>query len=245
MTKKTKFGSTVVLLLIYAAMGSAAPQTGTILGLVTDDTGVPVANALVTYNSVPSASRDATGRIVWNGPRLSSAVRTGSDGTFVITGLPAAIYYLCASGVTATQLRSCEWTQATTRVDLSSAQTARGLKFVIAEGTLVVFQVSDPNGRIRDLADLPIVNGRLPLTGGNFRIGVFAGTRYAHAHLVSTANGVREYSIAIPKTATVKLFLETTLGVLDTTGATIAVGQPSVSVAAGGQSQVAVNLQVQ
>ncbi len=124
-------------------------------------------------------------------------------------------------------------------------QTVQGLKLVVAEGTLLVFQVSDPKNLIRDLADLPIVNGRLPLTGGNFRIGVFAGTRYAQAHLVSTSPGVRKYSLAVPKTATVKLFLDTTLGVLDSTGAAVPVGQPSVSVAAGGQSQVTVNLQVQ
>ena len=84
----------------------------------------------------------------------------------------------------------------------------------------------------------------MPLSGGNFRVGVFAGAKYVQARLVSTGAGFREYQVAIPKGATVRLFLDTSLGVVDAMGSALAAGRPSASITVGGQAEVEVSLRV-
>jgi len=220
-----------------------ASSGGAISGVVGDATGTPIAGALVLYRSVQTAVRTANGGPVFSGPRIGSVVKTASDGSFSVSELPPATYHLCAYGVKATDLGSCEWGQGTTRVDLASGQTVQ-LKFVVAEGTMLTFQVEDPNHRIRSLEDLPVIAGRLPLTGANFAIGVWAGTRYARAALVSTNGTTRSYQIAVPKTATVRLHLDTSLNVLDATNASLLLRGPSATLAAAGQAEVIINLTV-
>ena len=101
-----------------------------------------------------------------------------------------------------------------------------------------------PRHQILDLADLQTANGRLPVSGANFAIGAWAGSRYARAKLVSTSGATRRYQLAIPKTAAVRLFLDTSLNVVDATGMAISAGRPSSTLAAGGQAEVVINLTI-
>ena len=222
---------------------TAASPGGVISGVVLDDTGAPIAGALVLYKSVPPMIRATNGQRVINGPLVASGVKTGVDGTFQVGGLSPATYNLCAYGIKPTHLGTCEWGQGTVAVNLASGETIQ-LTFRIATGSLLTFQVNDPNQRIRDLADFPTSNGRLPLSGANFGIGVWVGPRYAKAMLVSNTAGTRQYQLAVPKTVSARLFLDTSLRVANPSGVPIAVGQPSITLAPAGQTEIITSLTI-
>ena len=105
-------------------------------------------------------------------------------------------------------------------------------------------KVADPRSQIKDLESLAPPGGGAALSGANFGIGVWVGTRYARAGLISVASGVRTYQLAVPTTAVARVYLDTSLKVLDSTAATLSVHQAGVTLAAAGQSQVTVNLTV-
>jgi len=228
---------------VISALASAVAAGGVLSGVVVDDNGTPIANARVIYSSIPPATLSAGGRALPIGPAVGGTVRTASDGTFNVSGLPASKYHLCAYGPRNTDLGSCEWGTGSTNVDLASIQPA--LRFHISTGTLLTFQVNDPHHRIKDLADLRTPDGRMPLTGGNFAIGIWAGTRYAVAQLVSTNGAGRQYQLAIPRNASVRLFLDTPFTVVDGNGSSISVGRPSTTIAAAGQAAITISLTVQ
>ena len=235
----------IVAPICYALCGAAAfaASGGALSGSVVDGNGSPIPGALVLYKSVPIVATAANGERVITGPGIGAAVKTAADGTFAVTGLPSAGYLLCAYGTKSNHLGSCEWGQGTARVDVADGQTAH-LTFVVAEGALITFQVEDPKQQVIDLESLPVANGRLPLTGANFSIGISAGTRYERARLLSVTGATRRYQLAIPKTATIRLYLDTTLNVADAQGAAIALRQQSTAVAAGGQDEVVVHLAI-
>jgi len=228
---------------VLAVTAYGAASTGTLSGVVVDDTGAPVAGAIISYNNGQAMSRTANGLTPSQGA-VASVVLTGADGGFSVTGLPAGGYGLCVYGPKPTHPGSCEWGPGATSVSVSPGQTAQ-VSLQIAEGTLLIFQVQDPGGKIRDLESQPTVNGRMPLTGSNFAIGVWAGTRYLRASLVSTSGTTHQYQVAIAKTASVRLFLNTALNVIDANSSAMAVGQPSLTISAGGQATVTTNLTVQ
>ena len=84
----------------------------------------------------------------------------------------------------------------------------------------------------------------MPLSGANFAIGVWAGTRYTRAKLVGVNGASRRYQVAIPKSATVRLHLDTSLTVVDENGAALATARPSIAIAAAGQAEIVTTLTV-
>jgi hypothetical protein len=191
---------TVAFILAWCAAFAQSPRTVTISGTVIDDSGAPVAGALVHYNNSPATKTDAYGHVHRTEPFLSSHVVTATDGTFAITALPPSLYWLCAAGVTPVQLRSCDWGQATNSVDLRTAADASGIKLQVVNGLTLTFQVTDAQGKIN---------------AGNFRIFVVDQTRYMDAGLTSVEGSVHNYSLAVPKGRALTLFLDTALQVTD------------------------------
>ena len=230
-------GCTLLAITAYGASASA-----TLSGTVVDSTGAPIAGALVNYSTVPAMVRTVNG-LAPSGPIVASYALTDTNGDFSVTGLPAGRYNLCAYGTKSTHLGSCEWGRGITGASLVSGQTAT-VHFQIADGTLLTFQVQDPRNQIRDLESLPAVNGRMPLTGANFAIGVWAGTRYARARLVSTSGATRQYQLAIPKTLSVRLHLDTLLNVVDANTVAVPLGKQSLTISAGGLAAISTNLTV-
>ena len=220
----------------------AASPGGVLSGVVVDDKGAPIPNAVVVYSTVPKVTEGPDGRRVTAGPQFGAQVRTGADGSFAINGLQSATYDVCVYGVKDTHLGSCEW-QGLTRVNVASGEVVR-LNFRIPEGTMLTFQVQDLRGQIRDLADLYTKGGRIPVFGSNFAIGVWAGSRYASAKLVSKAASLRVYQLPIPKTATVRLFLDTQLTVLDAASALAPSRLPGAAISAQGLAEITTSLTV-
>jgi hypothetical protein len=234
--------STATLLLwSLIQAGAAAGSGGSIVGAVVDEKGAPIGNARVLYRSIPNRITAPDGRRVSTGPSVGSTGRTAADGTFAFASLQPGTYNVCAYGPKLSDLDTCQWGQQPGTVTLADGQIAR-LQLTIAEGTLLTFQVEDPKHRVVDLESLPRIGGRLPLTGANFAVGAWAGTRYLRAALLSVAGATRRYQVAVPKTTTVRLFLDTLLDVKDNAGLTLPGRRPSTSIGAGGQPEVIVNL---
>ncbi len=236
----------VSALMPFRTAPASAAQTGAISGRVIDESGTGIGAASVSFNNVPPYELSSDGRYVQVGPKVNSAVRTATDGSFLITGLPPGVYHLCASGTKANHLRTCEWTQPTRRIELTEGADITDVTFQVVEGTLVTFFVTDPLSRISDFSDLLNRQSRIPLSSGNFRVGIIAGTRYTRAEMSArTANG-RQYQVAIPRDVTVRVALDTTLNVVDCQTGLSAVwpstGRPIVP---AGQPEVTVSLEVQ
>lgn len=218
-----------------AVRGFAATPTGVLSGVVVDENGGAIAGAVVQYRSVPPVTIAADGHRI-TPPGASSSVQTGPDGKFAANLAPSR-YHVCVYGVKTADLGTCEWGPGTTIVDLASGQTSQ-LSFRIQAGATLTFQVNDANRRIRDLADLPTVDGRIPLYGANFAIGVWAESRYVRATLVANTGTARTYQLVIPKTAAVRLFLDTSLNVNDVAGSAVAIRQPGTVLAPNGQAGI-------
>jgi Carboxypeptidase regulatory-like domain len=71
----------LIHLVFLALSGSLMAQTATLRGVVTDETGASVASAKVTVS----------------GPNVAKSATAGSDGSYVVTGLPAGDYTVQAS----------------------------------------------------------------------------------------------------------------------------------------------------
>lgn len=76
----------------------------------------------------------------------------------------------------------------------------------------------------------------------NFAIGVWAGSYYVRAGLVSSNGTVRRYQVAVPKAATVRLHLDTRLNVVGAGGSALATRVPSTTISAAGRPDVFTNL---
>ena len=227
--------------LAFAFAASAATTGGALSGTVTDDRGSPISGALVIYQSVPKISVGPNGHRTVLGPVVGSSVRTGADGTFVASNLPPAPYHLCAYGVRDSDLGSCEWTQGTVTVNVVSGQTAEA-SLQVAGGSLLIFQVNDPNHRIVDLDDLQTANGKPALSGANFGLGVWVGARYLKAKPVSKSGSARVYQLPVSKTAVARLFLDTALNVTDASGTPLPLRQLGTPLAPAGQPSVTTTL---
>jgi hypothetical protein len=220
----------IVALIFAGSPAFAQTNTTSISGIVVDDSGAPAAVAMVHYNNSPATAKDAAGHILVAGPFVSYHVSTASDGTFSITALPAGTYSLYAAGASQTQLRSCDWGQGSTTVPAG----ATNVKLQVTNGVLLTFQVSDPRGQIEDFPAATVAGGEAP-PRGNFRIFVRDGNSIfmAAASPVSVNGAVRQYSVAVPKARTLRLFLDTSLKVVD---------QSQTAVTARGvASQIAIN----
>lgn len=83
---------------LAALAGPLGAQNGSISGVVRTEDGQPVAGATVTCWRRLDLRRDFRGRLQ---PDISTAasatVATGATGAFNITGLPAGLYYFCAT----------------------------------------------------------------------------------------------------------------------------------------------------
>jgi len=142
-------------------------------------------------------------------------------------------------------IAACEWGPWTVPVALAAGETISNITLKVSDGTLLVFRISDPQRLIQDTAASVLPDGRLAFSDGNFRIGVVVSGRYARAMFVSGQSGVRQYRVAVPKSASMNLFLNTTLNVSQPGYPSIGSDQPSLRILVTGQSEVDVDLQVQ
>jgi hypothetical protein len=217
-----------------------ATKTVAISGSVVDDSGALVGGAKVYYNNSPTIVTDRAGHTTVTGPVVNSSSVTGQDGTFSVTGLPSGVYWLCAEGTQATQIRSCDWGFDATKVDLTKVSSANNAKLQVHDGVTVTFQVNDARNQIKDFStDLA-----KPAPPGNFRIFLVDGARLRPAQPVSVSGAMHQYTLVVPKTRAVRLLLDTKLNVLNQTQSAALPGKLGDTITVSGQP-VTYNLTVQ
>ena len=239
--------SLIIITLLEAAAclwGVAASTGATISGKVVDGTGNGATGVSITYHTVRQAVIGRNGLPVPSGALVSGSVQTGADGTFSIPNLDPGTYYLCAHPSLVGQVSACEWLGPDSTVSIGAGQNVNGVSFNLLQGTIVTFNISDPNGKIVDLADVPTNAGMLPLSGANFDLGVFSGRAYHKAARVSASATARTYQVTVPIDNSIRMFLNTKLAVTDANGKAITYGA-SAPLAGSGQTAVSVSLAVQ
>jgi hypothetical protein len=210
---------------------TAFAQSRTISGVVTDDSGNPLAGALVRYRNTPATVRDPVGHTRVIGTVINATTPTGKDGSFNITGLPPSVYWLCAEGTQQTQLRSCDWGRGSEKLDLTTTASAANIQLQVPDGVALTFEVNDLNSQIKDFS----ANIGSPATPGNFRIFVVSGTWLEPALPVSTSPGLHKYALMVPKTALLRLLLDTKLSVMNQASTPVAAGSAGTTIAISGQ----------
>lgn len=163
------------------ALGLPAQTTGSIDGTVVNDANQPVAKAYV------SAYRD----YVAGTPPFSATVQTAADGTFSLTGLPAAGYKICVQGLPDGLLDPCQWSATPPTLTLTDGQKVTAFKVALARGTVVTVRVNDAQ-KLLDTNE-----GKTP--GAHLLIGVWTDKGLFHEAMVaaSDANG-RDHKISVP-----------------------------------------------
>lgn len=221
----------VLLPLVVSPASGQTAGSAAILGTVVDDSGAPVAGAVVHYGGSPKYQKASDGHLRVVGPVVASHVVSAKDGTFSVADLPPYVYYLCADGTLPTHLSSCSWGRGSTKVDLTTASSASGIKLQVMVGVLMTFNVQDSGGQVNDFAATPAVSGK-PAPSGNFRIFVFDASHYmAAAKLASATGGVHQYTLAVPKNRSLSLFMDTHLTVNDATPTMVESGKLARTVA--------------
>jgi hypothetical protein len=130
--------------------------------------------------------------------RSYSAVARG-DGTFVIDGLPAGQYALCAHSAGGDFVDSCAWALAATRVTVQAGQQARGAVVSVPEGVRVTIRVLDNGNALTKRGDedvLPplVIEVREATTGISI-----------HASVKTQTPGNLTYELLVPRGRTYTL----------------------------------------
>ncbi len=236
MTDKLIAGT--ILTGVLLTVTASGQQVGSISGSVTDEQGAMAPSALVVYSKIRAIGKDSLGRARAVGPGLDWGTRTGADGRFSVSNLPEGNYYLCAIGSQTNQLKSCEWGGQNTPVHVGAGQNVSGIRLILRTGALVNILVRDPNARVA--------------AGRRFAVGVMSNTGvYSRAKLLEKTGAVSHYVVAVPKGASMKLFLdgplpgEAPVNVRDEAANPVQTRRPSLPIPVGQQPQVTVAVNIE
>jgi hypothetical protein len=115
---------------VLSLQGQTQNSTGTISGVVAGDDGKLLA-AVVTANSTGS-------------PAASGRTESASDGSFIISGLPAGVYELCAAVLGGGYLDPCAWSEVQQLAQVTPGKTLAGRRLVLLKGSVLQVRVNDP-----------------------------------------------------------------------------------------------------
>jgi len=232
----------VILLAMIPASGSAqsSPATGTISGTVTDEAERPVPRARLVYMKLTEYARDERGRQIIKEPGFTKSATAGAEGSFVLSGLLAGTYDVCAYGTQPSQVGSCDWGGIPV-ISLAAGQTVTNLRRTVRNGTVVMLHVADPNARI-GVADS---KGRVARER-RFFIGLSSESGfYRRAQAISRTPTAHVFRITIPRQMPARLFIDTDLSVTDVSGSPLETGRPTLwQMVPAGRETVTVNLNV-
>lgn len=209
---------TLLILILFAAEALAQTATASIQGSVTDaQNNRPVAGAHVTAirSELPPARQTA---------------RTGSDGVFQLSGLPAGTYTICAQVPGSLYLDPCKWTAGPANplakpagLVLAAGQKVTGAAVRLAQGSALTVRLEDPG----QVLSQKTKDGRVP----HVAAGVWGTNNLFHPAAPSSAdkNGVT-YTLAIPKDTPLRFqIVSRDLKLSDSAGAALAANAPAES----------------
>jgi hypothetical protein len=197
------------------ALAQAPGATGSLQGSVTDPQGLPIAGAVVRYQSIPPSVAAGTRPTPapWE-TFASGTVATDANGRFTVPGLPSAPHLLCASVPSAPYLDPCIWGQAVRTTVSAGVTTSQNL--VLVKGVYLNVRVNDPMHVLPQEADGPWTPRKL-------LVGVAYGTgAYQAARNTAVDSAGRDYKLIIPAGQPFQLWLYSTdLALTDASGAAV------------------------
>jgi len=218
-----------VVVMLFACVGIAAAQTGSISGKVVDSQGNAVAGATVSGVVIPSATavpgpNGAPGFVPYPASGLS-----GADGSFTIPNTPAASLTICASKPGAALLNPCLWSDSPTAVTLAAGASASGISVVMANGVTIAIRVNDAKGLT--IAHPEVDDVLVGTTHGN--------SPFIPGAVIARDSGGKTIGLVVPPSASVNLLVRSTnFALTDNSGAALAssvpVTAPASAAPAGG-----------
>jgi hypothetical protein len=224
---------------------AAAYGQATVTGTVHDDSGaVSIGSSVQIQQIVPLKNRNVvpTGDVDKVPPPapFTAAASVDQNGRYSIANVPAGTYVVCAYGATQRLLSNCSWTSQYTTISVT-ASTATVPPLVLSTGSVVTLSIDDPAGAIV----VPTQQfGTSSPTGHHFFPGVIADNGYyTSARLLSQNGTTKTYAATIPKTAVVRVFVDSDLAVTDAAGNSVLTRTPS-SVVVQGTADTNISLNV-
>jgi hypothetical protein len=189
------------LFVVSCALGQPSASVGTLQGLVTDDTGKPLAGAEVRYRRLYQAVL-GSGHQVLPAPGeavVQSKIATDANGAYVLPNLPVGDYLLCGDAPSLPYLDPCKWS-ISPRVTVSPSLTTKRT-LVLTKGVFLKVRINDGARLLPQTKDGPI-------RAGNLLVGVkFANGAYLGAENTGVDTAGRDYQMIIPAGVPLKLWL--------------------------------------
>jgi hypothetical protein len=181
----------VTLALLLTTAISAAVVSGSVTGMVVDDTGKPVVRARVFIQAgfPPGLAKQPAGPPVLTGPNV---VTTMSDnkGAFSVGHLLTGHYVACAHPATQGLLNPCHWSATAPEFTIVAGKPAPAVKITLTKGAVLPIHVDDPQQLLAPVKG--IMAGDL-----QFHIVTAKGTHHL-AYIVATNKTSRDHSITVP-----------------------------------------------
>ncbi|MBS1828013.1 MAG: carboxypeptidase regulatory-like domain-containing protein [Acidobacteria bacterium] len=218
-------------LLAATAVDCLCQSTG-LQGRVVLDGGPGLAGATISLRKIRDMPRDGQGRVVFTEPPLTATAISNAAGDFTFANLRPGSYSLCARGPGKQHLKSCQWMQPFSPVQVFNGRIASGVTLNVRTGVLVNFVVQDLGGGLR--------------AGRRFRIGVYTDRgAYYHANPPTLSGNEYTYSLAVPKEASIRLFLDADVQVRNESAQLLQNRAPSQPITLPTSGETAVRLSVQ
>ncbi len=218
--------------LLAATAADCLCQSTGLQGKVVLDGGPGLAGATISLTKIRDMRKDGRGRVVFTEPPLTAKVVSNASGDFTFANLRPGSYSLCAKGPGKQHLKSCQWLQPFSPVLVSNGRITPGVTLNVRTGVLVNFVVQDMTGGLR--------------TGKRFRIGVYTDRgAYYHANPPTLSGNIYTYSLAVPKEASIRLFLDAEVQVRNESAQLLQNRAPSQPITLPSTGETAVRLSVQ
>jgi hypothetical protein len=159
--------------------GLLPAQTGQLTGTITAQDGTPVAGAFVV-----AAGGAAPGN--------NQNVRSGSDGSFAFSSLPAGSYQICVQVPNGSLLDPCQWSAAPPSGTVTAGQTVSLGTIQVATGQRLYVKLLDDKGA------LGANEGRGKTPGAHVLIGVWSGGTFHPMRLRSKGAGTWSHDLVVP-----------------------------------------------
>jgi hypothetical protein len=219
-----------ILLIMVIATGACFCQTGTLSGVVQEEGGKAVVNATVAYVRLHKIVPPGRNGRLPDVAAVSGRASTGVDGRFLKNGLPVGQYRLCAIGPEQRHFASCEWGRPWRIVRVEADRSSEAV-LEIGVGAVVTFQVQDQGNRLA--------------TGERFLLGLVTSEgHYGRAKLMTRGQGSSQYALTVPRSAALRMVVDTPLAAKDERSQPIEKQRPSISITAPASGNIVVPLRV-
>ena len=187
---------------------------GSLTGLVTDDSGKPIANARVLISYAAPIMPHVTAPPVITGA-LAATAATDASGKFYADNLAPGQYVVCAETTTPGYLDPCHWGIAAPIFTVTAGEAISGLRIVTPKGAVLRVHIDDPHQLLNSAIDTVDLDLEIHVVNGK-------GLHYS-APLQSRNSTGRDHAITIPFSTPVSLrVLSAHLSVADQSGKSFA-----------------------